>query len=66
MPVDPIKAVVQSLGYVARQEQKKGNPQNAEGLVLIAFGILTLGIPILGIPLIVLGIRKMASSSKSE
>ena len=62
MPVDLMKAVAQSVGQAARREQKNGNPEKATGLVLIAFGVLTLGIPIVGIPLIIMGIRKLCRS----
>jgi len=58
--MDLMKATMQSIGQVARQERKKGNHNAAEGWTLIGFGILLLGIPIIGIPMIVMGVRKLS------
>jgi hypothetical protein len=66
MPVDPVRAVIQSLGHAARKERQKGNESGATGLGLIAFGIFALPIlPILGIPLIIMGIWKLCSKNSS-
>jgi len=61
MSFDPLRAVTQTIGHMARQERKKGNDSKASGWMLIGFGILTLPVPLIGIPLIFMGIYKLCS-----
>jgi hypothetical protein len=65
MPVDPVRAVIQSLGHAARKERQKGNHSGATGLGLIALGIFTLPIPLLAIFFIIMGICKLCSKDSS-
>jgi hypothetical protein len=54
MPVDPMRALFQSLGHAARSERKKVNKGGATGWGLIGFGISTLPVPISSISAIII------------
>lgn len=53
------KHLIEGIAHASKHARAHGEGSKANGLILIALGIVTLWIPIIGVPLLIWGIVKL-------